>query len=207
VKKTPALSKHAPKRATQSRNVRHVVGSLLTKKRIPMTETKRQHAKIKHTIAEHLIPETAEFGEVFCARDTGAVWYATRSGVVVNLTAILNAETVHAPVRHGRDGIDGRDGAKGERGDRGSAGESIVGPQGMKGDSVIGPQGASIKGDRGERGPCGPDTAEAIAASVAAVAALRSEVSRLNATVQGLIDANKQAGDYIEYLRAKKRKA
>lgn len=171
-----------------------------------MAETNRQRNKIKHTIAEHLIPETAEFGEVFCARDTCAVWFATRSGVVVNLTALLNAETAYTPVRHGKDGAAGKDGEKGERGERGPAGESIVGPQGPQGASVIGPQGASVKGDRGDRGPCGPDTAEAIAESVAAVAALRSEFADLKLVVEAIHGQNKQADEYIAYLKSKRSK-
>jgi hypothetical protein len=161
--------------------------------------------KVKQILTENLVPETAPFGSVFVCRDSQQVWIAVRSEEVLNLSDLLDGKNVSAskPARDGRDGKDGSPGAKGERGERGSAGESIVGPQGPKGDSVIGPQGASIKGDRGERGPCGPDTAEAIAESEAAVAALRSEVARLSATVQALIDVNKHAGDYVEFLRTR----
>jgi hypothetical protein len=170
-----------------------------------LTETKRQHAKIKHTIAEHLIPETAEFGEVFCARDTGAVWYATRSGVVVNLTDVLNGVVAHTPPRHGKDAPPAKDGAKGERGERGADGkDGRDGKDGVGQVGAVGPQGRT-----GRDCVCHTEIAEQRLAAVENSSrdarsdnvSLKAQLAIVSATVQGLIDMNKQSGEYIEWLR------
>jgi hypothetical protein len=169
-----------------------------------VAETKRQHAKIKHTLCEHLIPETAEFGTVWCARDTGAIWYATRSGVVVNLTDVLNGVVAHTPPRHGKDGIDGRDGAKG---DPGRAAVGIQGPPGRDAVGIQGPPGINVKGDKGDRGEAstvpGPDTSTVLAAARAEIAAIHAEFADLKLTVQAIHEMNRQADEYIAYLKAK----
>lgn len=170
--------------------------------RTKVAETKRQLAKI--TIASHLIPETAEFGTTWLAKDTATVWYATRSGVVVNLTDVLNGVVAHTPPRHGKDGIDGRDGAKGE------PGRDAVGIQGLPGRDAVGIQGLpgiNIKGDKGDRGEAstvpGPDTSTVLAAARAEIASLHAEFADLKLQVRAIREMNTQADSYIEYLKAK----
>lgn len=104
-----------------------------------MAEPKRQRGKIRHTIAEHLIPEQGTYGDVWLARDTNSIWFTARNGVVFCLSDVLDGVVAHTPPRHGRDG---EPGAKGDKGD------SIIGPAGKDGQSIIGPQGP--KGDRGD---------------------------------------------------------
>jgi hypothetical protein len=64
-------------------------------------------------------------------------------------------------------------------------------------DGATGPQGLSIKGDRGERGPAGAD------ADNSAIEAMRKEVAEVKLMLQGLLDMNTKAGEYISFLKAK----
>lgn len=76
-----------------------------------MADTNRQHRKLHLSLAEHCIPESSsELGAVWIAKDTKNVFYVTRSGVVANLTHILNSEPALAPMRQPKDGAAGKDG-------------------------------------------------------------------------------------------------
>jgi hypothetical protein len=184
---------------------------------------------VHYTLTEAVLPEMMpeHIGEFYVAKAEGTVWFVASNGAVVSLTdLLLNAKPV-APPRHGVDGKDGKSvlgprGQKGEKGDSivgatGPKGETIVGPKGDRGEkgdkgdpstvpgpkgdkgdrgeSVVGPHG--LKGDRGERGPAGAD------ADNSAIAAMRKEVAEVKLMLQGMLDMNTKAGEYIEFLKAK----
>jgi hypothetical protein len=176
-----------------------------------VADTARQKSKL--TLASALIPEHAEPGSVYVAKNDASVWYASRSGLVINLTDLLSGEQ---PVRvlpvNGRDGKDSTvPGPKGDKGDPGR--DSIIpGPQGVQGvpgkDSTVpGP-----KGDKGDACQCRTELTESRTATRVedATAVLRSElesaradVRELRSTVQALIDANSKGKQYVEWLRSR----
>jgi hypothetical protein len=115
-----------------------------------------------------------------------------------DVTSLQQRPAVPGPAgKAGRDGSDcqcrnGREGAPGLPG----RDSTVAGPAGAVG--LAGP-----KGDRGERGPAGPDTTEALAEARAVIANCRAELATLKTTVQGLLDMNARAGEYIQWLRSK----
>jgi hypothetical protein len=117
-----------------------------------------------------------------------AIFEVTRAHARID--SLPTPEPPAAPQKgeRGAAGRDGRDGAA----------STVPGPSGPPG-----PAGRGDRGERGERGPAGPDTAEALAAANAAVAALRKEVADMQLTVNAIYDQNRQAKDYIEYLKTK----
>ncbi len=171
-----------------------------------MANTPRQKSKIHSTINEHCIPELGTFGDVWIAKAEHTVWYATRSGVVVNLTDLLNNEVAHTPPRAGRDGVDGRDGAKGERGTAGAAGRdgadsTIPGPAGRDG----------LHGRNGKDCQCKLELAEQYIARLEknlsesrdAIAAVRAEVADIAFQCKALRDASVKGQMYIQFLRSR----
>ncbi len=173
-----------------------------------MSTPSRQRNKIRTVLCEHLIPEQAVFGTIFLAKDTQNIWYATREGLVVSLSDILNnAPVVHTPPRHGADGKDGVS-IKGERGERGANGSD--GAAGRDGVGTVGATGA--QGRPGRDCVCRTELAEArlsgVESSVQEVnakhTALTAQVAALRAEIQALVDLNKNAGVYLEWLRARR---
>jgi alpha-D-ribose 1-methylphosphonate 5-triphosphate synthase subunit PhnG len=78
-----------------------------------MSTPQRQKNKIRSTINEFLIPETGEFGDIWHARAENTLWYATRSGLVVSLSDVLNNE----PARGPKESLRGPQGPQGPPGD------------------------------------------------------------------------------------------
>ena len=97
----------------------------------------------------------------------------------------------------------GRDGAPGGRG------ESITGPKGDRGPAgadsqVPGPAGQSITGAPGKDGRDGrdaPDVSEILAEAKRDMAKVHQEYREIKLMLQGILDINKKAGDYIEWLK------
>jgi hypothetical protein len=110
-----------------------------------MAETKRQKNKLHSTITEHLLPEIGVAGDVYFARAEGTVWLATKSGLVVSLSDVLNSVPAHTPPRAGRDGKDGVS-IKGDKGDAGRDGkDGINGRDAVGHVGATGPQGRAGK--------------------------------------------------------------
>lgn len=106
-----------------------------------MAESHRMKHKIHQTLAEHLIPEQGNFGDVWLAKDTQNIWFCARNGLVFCLSDVLDGNVAHTPPRNGRDGKDGVS-IKGERGERGEPGRSSIipgpmGPPGRDGSNCI----------------------------------------------------------------------
>jgi len=169
-----------------------------------MAETLRQKNKIRHTLCESCIPEQGVFGEVWCARAEGTIWYATRSGLVVNLSDVLNNVPAHLPPRNGADGRDGIS-IKGDTGATGPAGrDGAPGRDGVNATGIQGPQGRPgidcvCRTELTERRVAGIETS--LRDARAETISLKAQLTTLSATVQGLLDVNKRAGEYIEWLR------
>ena len=122
----------------------------------------------------------------------------------------------------GRNGADGKDSTvPGPQGPPGPPGVSIVGPRGERGlngrngsDSTVpgpqGPPGVAVIGPRGERGEHGipgkdgRDGQPGRDGKDADMSVLLKQVADLKVTVQALIDMNKNAGLYIDWLKAKR---
>jgi hypothetical protein len=160
--------------------------------------------KLKQVLAESFVPERAPCGTVFITKDTQQVWLAVRSEEVLNLSDILDGKNILAskPAKHGRDGRDGVS----IKGDPGPAVVGIQGPPGRDAVGIQGPPGINVKGERGDIGPRGfpgPDTATLLADARAEIDAIHAEFKDLKLVVKAIYDANTQAHQYIEYLKAK----
>jgi len=148
------------------------------------------------------LPSRGNPGDVYFAVDTGTVYLALGDGTLFNVNDLMAGGGVARVV-----------GPRGEKGDPGPAGnDSIVpGPQGTAGrdgrDGAQGPPGVGKQGDpgpqgkRGDDGKPGRDGKDGDAGK--AVAELKNEIQSLKATVNALLDMNKRAGEYIEWLRAR----
>jgi hypothetical protein len=159
--------------------------------------------KIHSTITEHLIPEVGVHGDVWVAKDTQSFWFATRDGIVVNLSDVLNNVPAHTPPRHGKDGRDGSTGPKGE---------SSTGPAGRDGtngkDSVVpgpaGPVGLRGVGERGEASTVpGPDSATVLAAAREEISSIHAEFADLKLVVTAIHEQNRPGDEYIQFLRTR----
>lgn len=99
---------------------------------------------------------------------------------------------------------------RGEKGETGPAGLSITGPAGRDGkdgrDGVgyAGRDGMhGTNGKDGKDGAPGPDSAAVLAETRAELEAVRREFADLKLVVNAIYDQNRQAKDYIEFLRAR----
>jgi hypothetical protein len=162
--------------------------------------------KLKQVLAESFVPDKADPGTVFIAKDTQRVWLAVRSGEVLCLTDILDGTTatVRAPGPQGKQGEQGKPGPQGEQGKIGPAGRdgvdgrSIVGQAGPAGsnghDGVDGKDGQSIVGPKGEQGPPGSVTFVGPAEVEEAVQKVRAELiaqrARFIAAVRVALEKN-----------------
>jgi hypothetical protein len=109
-------------------------------------------------------------------------------GVIVNKIADAATRIQGAT---GRDGANGKDGAPGKNGKD----SNVVGPRGA--DGKRGDKGD--KGDRGDRGEQGTQGKPGRDGTIVAAA----ELAALRADVKALIDVNKKAGQYLEWLKEK----
>jgi hypothetical protein len=167
--------------------------------------------KVKQILTENLVPESAPCGTVFITNDTQQVWLSVRSEEVLNLSDLLDGKHVLAskPAKHGRDGKDGV-GTKGERGERGADGkDGSPGKDGVGHVGAVGPQGRS-----GKDCECKTAIAEQLivrleqklAESNDTLATVRREFADLALIVKAIHGQNKQADEYVAYLRAKRSK-
>ena len=105
----------------------------------------------------------------------------------------------------GRDGapstVPGPQGLAGKDGRNGSD-STVPGPQGPPGVAVIGPRGE--RGEHGIPGKDGRDGQPGRDGKDADMSVLLKQVADLKVTVQALIDMNKNAGLYIDWLKAKR---
>jgi hypothetical protein len=95
---------------------------------------------------------------------------------------------------------------------RGEKGDSIVGPAGRDGrdgkDSTVPGPVSRVPGPAGpkgvgERGPAGPDSAAVLESALAQISKIRDEFADLKLVVNAIHEQNKQADEYIAFLRAK----
>lgn len=125
--------------------------------------------KIRQVLSEAFIPDHAEPGVVFIAKDTQRVWLAVRSGEVLCLSDLLDGTTatVRSPGPAGRQGERGVAGPQGDVGRTGDAGrdgiDGRMGAQGLAGsdgkNGIDGADGApGQQGPRGEKGDAGSVT-------------------------------------------------
>jgi len=162
--------------------------------------------KIKQVLAESFIPDKADSGTVFIAKDTQRVWLAVRSGEVLCLSDILDGTTatVRTPGPAGRQGERGVAGPQGEIGKTGPAGRDGVdgrtGPHGISGtdgkngkdgvDGALGPIGP--RGEKGDPGDvCYICPAELEAAVQKVRAELLAQRARFVAAVAVALEKNK----------------
>ncbi len=161
--------------------------------------------KIHQTMSEHFVPENGTFGDVWVAKAEQTFWYATRDGVVVNLSDVLNNIPAHTPPRHGRAGIDGAAGRDGSPGRTGSTGVGLPGAAGRDGnDGAVGPQGRSGKdGAPGRDAPAREELNNIQIEHRRELAALRSEFDEVKASLAALLDRDKRGADYVDFLKSR----
>jgi hypothetical protein len=163
--------------------------------------------KIKQVLAESFIPDHADPGTVFIAKDTQRVWLAVRSGEVLNLSDVLDGTTatVRTPGPAGKQGEQGKPGPQGDQGKQGLSGrdgiDGRIGAQGIAGhdgnDGKDGKDGApGEQGPQGEKGEPGDVTYIGPAELEAAVQKVRAELiaqrARFVAAVAFALEKNKQ---------------
>jgi hypothetical protein len=154
------------------------------------------------SVPEKQVPNTAPPLSTFWSSDSHKIWVALGDGSVVALNDLITfgppAKAIGpqgepgAPCicRNGKDGKDGRDGRDGI-----DARDAVgaVGPQGR-----TGAEGAPGK-DAHQR----VELDNLLIESRREIKKLRAEFTALKADFQGILDMNKSAAAYIEYLRSK----
>jgi hypothetical protein len=153
------------------------------------------------SLKEKQIPRTAPPLSTFWSSDSCKVWVALGDGSVVCLNDLITfgppakctgpEGPAGAPCicRNGKDGKDGRDGKDGV----GRDGLTIVGPPGRTGPA----------GRDGKDAPLRAEVDNLKIEHEREIKKLRQEFAALKADFQGILDMNKSAAAYVEYLRAK----
>lgn len=154
------------------------------------------------SLKEKQIPNTAPPLSTFWSSDSCKVWIALGDGSVVCLNDLITfgppAKCVGPDGPAGapcicRNGKDGRDGVDGKNGRDGVDAVGAVGPQGR----------AGADGVPGKDAPQRVELDNLLIESRREIKKLRAEFAALKSDFQGILDMNKAASAYIEYLRAK----
>jgi hypothetical protein len=153
------------------------------------------------SVKEKQVPNRANRLDVFWTTDSHKLFVAIGDGEVVSLSDLITYGSpakcigpegpAGAPCicRNGKDGKDGRDGKDGV----GRDGQTIVGPPGR-----TGPAGAD-----GAPSPHRVELENLKIEHDREVKKLRQEFAALQRDFRAILDMNKKAGEYVEFLRAK----
>jgi hypothetical protein len=149
------------------------------------------------------LPSRGNSGDVYFASDTGAVYLALGDGTLFNVNDLMKGGGVARVVGPKGEKGDTVVGPAGPQGPPGKDGKDSTipgppGPKGDKGSDAPRPQVEAFRGPKGDQGPAGKD-----GDAGQEVAALNARMAALESTVQALLDMNKQASAYIEFLRAR----
>lgn len=154
-------------------------------------------------LPERNVPNRANRLDVFWTTDSHKLFVGIGDGEVIALNDLITfggpAKCVGPQGEQGPSGScgpQGHVGPKGETGNTGAAGRDAVG--------AAGPQG--LRGLPGAEGAPSPDRSEIDSLKIEharEIKKLRAEFAALKADFQGILDMNKSAAAYIEYLRSK----
>ena len=168
---------------------------------------------LKNILTANLLdPQRGRYvpGDCYYCRDTKETWWVAADGSLICLNDLSLGVSTTARA-YGPQGPPGRDGApstvpgpQGMPGRNGADGKdsTVPGPQGPPGVAVIGPRGE--RGEHGIPGKDGRDGQPGRDGKDADMSVLLKQVADLKVTVQALIDMNKNAGLYIDWLKAKR---
>jgi hypothetical protein len=162
--------------------------------------------KFRQILTENLLPSRGVPGHVYFCKAEQSVWIVLGDdgsgvGPLLDLSDIIANHPIRTVGPQGERGEKGDVGSVGPQGGRGETGvqgaagihgrEGAQGQKGQKGDTGMTGQRGTV-GERGERGTNG-DTS-----------ALVAEMAELKQQLQAIIDMNRGAGQYLEWLRAKR---
>ena len=156
------------------------------------------------SLKERQIPNRAGVGDIFYATDSGRTFFGLADNTVICLQDFFTfgqaqARCVGPQGEQGPSGPIGPQGHVGQKGDTGS-----TGADGRDAVGAAGPQGP--RGLPGADGAPAPDRSEIDSLKIdhaREIKKLRQEFAALKADFQGILDMNKSAAAYIEYLRSK----